>query len=41
LISTTELDKELKNCASFMILAVRKMVKMSNSTILPEVTPRD
>ena len=38
LISATELNKELKNNASFIILAAREVIKIPNSIIPPEVT---
>jgi len=39
LISAIEFDQELKNNASFMILAAREVVKTLDSTILLEVSP--
>jgi len=39
LISATTLDEEIKNGAPWIILAASEVVKMSDSTILPEVTP--
>jgi len=39
LISATELNHELKNSASFMILTTREVVKMPDSIITLEVTP--
>ena len=38
LISSIELDQELKNGVPFMILAAKEVVKTPNSTIPPEVT---
>ena len=39
LIRATELDQKLKNGAPCMILVAREVVKISDSTILPNVTP--
>jgi len=39
LISAPKFEQELKNGVPFMMLATRKVVKTSNSTISPEVTP--
>jgi len=39
LISAIKLDQELKNDAPHMILAGREVVKTSDGTIPPEVTP--
>jgi len=41
LISSTELDQEPKNGASFMILAAREVVKTLDSSIPPEATSSD
>ena len=39
MISSTELDQELKNDAPFMILTAREVVKTPDSTIPSKVTP--